>query len=792
MISMRLAVFTICSNNFVPSARLLFDSVQHHLPAADRFLILADERHDLVVYPEGCEVISGSELGIADYRNFAFRYDIMELNTAVKPFAFQRLLQDRGYTHCLYFDPDIELFSAIPTVLDALADGASFVLTPHLLSPAEQEEPPNDITIMRAGIYNCGFVGVSATPEALNILAWWARRLHWQCVNEQPNGIFVDQKFMDLVPGFAPAARVLHDPGLNVAYWNLAQRRFVPDAPNGPLVDGWPLGFFHYSGFDPLCSDRLSKYTELFRDGRMPRSLGSFLAGYAARLIAAGHGKIPAGIYSYGRFASGVPIPTVVRRMFRESHAAWAGNAFDSYEAWIHLPAQGAVAGLGSAVPSMMMSWVQSQNPWLQYAFDITQPAGAEHFTRWWLQHGMDIGLDRRLLEPQAMAAGLRPVNSTASCAPPDPNRADATVVGYLRAESGVGEVGRLQLASLSRVVGRAEGIDVGLGVVSRRDDHSAEANVLRDDQAGTGRLVVFNINADQLPHVVEATRARLPLHAYRTCVPFWELSRFPTPFLEAFHHVDEIWAPTRFIQTGLATAIDLPVVHIPVALSFPTLTSPRHTAPVTPGRPYVLFALDFLSFAERKNPVAAVRAFRAAFGMLPAADRPALIIKAQNSAHVGGTQALRDAIVENDDVVLFDRTLNRMDMLALVAGAACVLSLHRGEGLGLLVAEAMACGVPVVATDYGGSTDLLTPETGFPVDFRLIPVPKDAYPFWEGQVWADADVDHAAWSLREVFERPDETARRVDNAGQRLEAFHGPTAVAARQAARLKMIGLI
>ncbi|SDR25162.1 Glycosyltransferase involved in cell wall bisynthesis [Rhizobiales bacterium GAS191] len=789
---MRLAVFTICSNNYVPHARLLLDTVQQHLPGADRFLILADERHDFVVYPEGCEVISGSELDIPDFRNFVFRYDVMELNTAIKPFAFQRLLQDCGYTHCLYFDPDIELFGAIPTVINALADGASFVLTPHLLSPAEQEESPNDITIMQAGIYNLGFVGVSAAPEALKVLAWWARRLRWQCVNDQPNGIFVDQRFMDLVPGFAPGARVLHDPGLNVAYWNLAQRRFIPNAPEGPLVDGQPLGFFHYSGFDPRDSGRISKHTELFRDGRMPGPLVDFLAGYAERLIAAGHGKIPAGTYSYGRFASGVPIPTVARRMFRENHAAWAGDPFNSYEAWMHLPAPGAVAGLGSAVPSMIMRYVQSHYSWLQHAFNIADSSGAEGYTRWWVRHGLDIGLDRRLLEPQAVAAGLRPVSSTATFLAPDPSRADATVIGYLRAESGVGEVGRLQLASLSRVVGRAEGLDVQLGVASRRDDRSVEANLLRDDQSGTGRLVVFSINADQLPHVVETTRARLPRHAYRACIPFWELSRFPTPYLEALHHVDEIWAPTRFIQAGLAASINLPVVHIPVALSFPTLTSPRHIAPIPPGRPYVLFAFDFLSFAERKNPLAAVRAFRAAFGNLPAADRPALIIKSQNSAHLGGNQALRDAIAEDEDVVLFDCTLNRLDTLTLVAGAACVLSLHRGEGLGLLVAEAMAYGVPVVATDYGGSTDLLTPETGFPVDCRLIPVPKDAYPFWEGQVWADADVDHAAWSLHEVFERPDEAARRVDNARQWLEASHGAAAVAARQAARLEAIGLI
>ena len=762
---MRLAVFTICSNNYVPYARLLLGTVQQHLRNADCFLILADERNELVVYPEGCEVISADELDIPDFRNFAFRYDVMEFNTALKPFAFHRLLQDRGYSHCLYFDPDIELFSAIPTVIDALSNGASFVLTPHLLSPAEQEEFPNDIGIMRAGVYNLGFLGVSAVPEAYKILAWWRRQLRWHCLNDQPNGIFVDQKFMDLVPGFSPSARILDDPGLNVAYWNLAQRQFIPDEPRGPQVDGRPLGFFHYSGFNPRRLDRISKHTELFSNGRMPNCLATFLARYAERLIATGDGKIPAGVYSYGRFASGIPIPMVVRRMFRESHAAWAGDPFETYEPWMHLPAPGAVAGLGRAVPTMMMRWIQSQNPSLQHVFNIAQPQGAEGYTRWWLTNGVDLGLDRRLLEPHALDAGQHPMSVTAICPAPDPGRADATVVGYLRAESGVGEVGRLHIASLSRVFGRVEGIDISLGVMSRRDDDPADASLLLDDQAGSGRLVAFNVNADQLPHVVELTRSRLPRDAYRTCTPFWELSRFPAHYLEALHNVDEIWAPTRFVQAGLAASIKLPVLHMPVALSFPALTSPRLIAPVPPGRPYVLFAFDFLSFAERKNPLAAVRAFRAAFGALPAADRPALIIKSQNSAHVDGSRALRDAIAENDDVVLFDQTLSRMDTLALVAHASCALSLHRGEGLGLLVAEAMAYGVPVVATDYGGTTDLLTPETGFPVDFRLIPVPKDAYPFSEGQVWADADVDHAAWSLSEVFERPAETARRVQNA---------------------------
>jgi hypothetical protein len=175
-----------------------------------------------------------------------------------------------------------------------------------------------------------------------------------------------------------------------------------------------------------------------------------------------------------------------------------------------------------------------------------------------------------------------------------------------------------------------------------------------------------------------------------------------------------------------------------------------------------------------------------APLGTLPAADRPALIIKSQNSAHVGGHQALRDAIAEDEDVVLFDHSLSRMDTLALVAGAACVLSLHRGEGLGLLIAEAMAYGVPVVATDYGGSTDLLTPEPDFLLISSSYRCPRTPIPSGRAGL-GGCRCRPRRLVVARVFERPSETARRVENARQSLEAFHGPKAVAARQAARLR-----
>ena len=241
---MRLAVFSLCSNQGVPQAKLLFETIKKFLPDADRFLVLADTRHPAIPYPDGCVIIAAEELGISDFASFAFRYDRQEFTAAIKPLAFLHLLGMCGYTHCLYFDPDIELFNSLPAVTAALEANASFILTPHILAPAEQADGADDIAIMRGGTFNLGFLGVSGTREVRDRLGWWARWLRTHCVDDRPIGLFIDQKFMDLMPGLACGAHILRDPGLNLAFWNLSQRRFQPEAPGGPMVDGAPARLF--------------------------------------------------------------------------------------------------------------------------------------------------------------------------------------------------------------------------------------------------------------------------------------------------------------------------------------------------------------------------------------------------------------------------------------------------------------------------------------------------------------------------------------------------------------------
>ena len=751
---MRLAVFTICSNQHMPQAHVLLGTVSQFLPDADRFLILADECHPAISYPNGCRIIAARELGIPDFAGFAFRYDSMEFQAALKPFAFLHLLGTHRYTHSLYFDPDIELFSAIPAITDALAANASFILTPQILAPAEQEDGPDDVAVMRAGAFNLGFLGVSGTPEARTLLAWWARWLRWQCVNDQPIGLFVDQKFMDLVPGFAPGARILHDPGLNVAHWNLSQRCFVPDAAAGPQVEGAPLGFFHYSGFDPSCPDQLSTETSRFRGDELPESWRAFLALYAARLRAAGQGRSPAACYAYGRFASGVPIPAIARRMFRDDFEAWAGDPFETFEAWAHLPARDAVLSLGSAIPSLVMQWWHARTPALA-GFPLSEAAGSDRVTRWWLEHGPAIGIDRRFLEPQALAAGLRGVSVNASCPAPHPDRVDATVIAPQAEDSPAGHVGWAQRASLLFAVGRVEALDTRMRA-----------------QTASGRLLSLCVPPDQLAATLDATKSRLPGCAYRVFTPAAELIA-ASSCLEALGQVDEIWAPTRFIQAGMVLATQLPVLHMPVAWRFPP------HGPGAPGRPYILAECD--GFPGCGELLAAVQAYEAAFGARPAADHPALVLRPHGAGEWDA--ALRAAIAGNPAVIV---PAMMADPVALAAGAACMLSLHRGEALGLPVARAMAYGVPVVATDYGGCTDLLTPETGFPVEFHLVPGSSSSHSA------AQADTCHAAWLLRDVFDRPGEARRRAANATRLMATAHAPAVVAAQQAARLAALGLL
>ncbi|HEX3111599.1 MAG TPA: group 1 glycosyl transferase, partial [Thermoanaerobaculia bacterium] len=231
-------------------------TVGTHEPEWDRFVLVvggdATTEHE-----EPFEAVAIDAIGLPDLTDFAFRYTMLELDTAVKPWLIAHLFA-QGYDRVVYLDPDIVVYSKLAE-LDG--DGQPFItLTPHLTTPAEEEGHARERGILIAGAWNLGFIAITRDPQLDAFLGWWKRRLERECVVEPEQGLFCDQKWIDLVPGLFDRVMPLRHDGYNVAYWNLAQRPVTRNGVGAFVVNGQPLRFFHFSGFDPSLPSLVSRH----------------------------------------------------------------------------------------------------------------------------------------------------------------------------------------------------------------------------------------------------------------------------------------------------------------------------------------------------------------------------------------------------------------------------------------------------------------------------------------------------------------------------------------------------
>lgn len=244
-----LHIFTSAAVNYIPKVHLLTDSIKKFHPEAKIHLALADERPANVDLSMFDSVWSPADLGIENWRQWAFGHAIVELATAIKPFVLEKLLANDG-DRVLYMDPDTVLYSRLDDVLETL-ESASVALTPHQTSPETEWSAvlDNEVSSMKHGIYNLGFVAVAATETGRAFAAWWRERCFRLCIDDVPNGIFTDQRWVDLAPALFPNVAILRTPRLNVSTWNLSKRR-ITRKDGTLLVNDEPLGFYHYTGFD--------------------------------------------------------------------------------------------------------------------------------------------------------------------------------------------------------------------------------------------------------------------------------------------------------------------------------------------------------------------------------------------------------------------------------------------------------------------------------------------------------------------------------------------------------------
>jgi glycosyltransferase involved in cell wall biosynthesis len=256
----------------------------------------------------------------------------------------------------------------------------------------------------------------------------------------------------------------------------------------------------------------------------------------------------------------------------------------------------------------------------------------------------------------------------------------------------------------------------------------------------------------------------------HRVAIWVWELARFRSEWKKYEKILDSVWAPTRFVQEAVASMLDCPVHVVPYSMSeaIPATTRFRSRFSM-PATDFVFCSMfDASSYADRKNPVALLQAFARVRKQRPEAR---LLLKITHP-HLAEEYFSKPGhgLLDFTGVTKFSDNLRSDEVLGLIAEADCLVSAHRSEGFGLTIAEALQVGKPVVATNYGGSTDFLDETTGFPVPYRLIPIENDLGPYQKGIPWADIDVEQLALRMLEVMEDP-AAAQRKAAAGRNLMA---------------------
>jgi len=314
-----------------------------------------------------------------------------------------------------------------------------------------------------------------------------------------------------------------------------------------------------------------------------------------------------------------------------------------------------------------------------------------------------------------------------------------------------------------------------------------------RIDPSATFRANIHVLNANEMAMAWQHQGEALFRGPYNIGYWAWELSRFPDAWLPALTLLDEIWAPSRFIQQAIAEQTHLPVTWMPLAVE-PTLASPGSRADLgLPDGPFLfLFFFDFRSYLSRKNPWAVIQAFTRAFSRSD--PRVALVIKTNGmeERQPAYQEFAQSPLLDDPRIILIDRVMDDREIKSLVNHCDCFVSLHRAEGFGRGLAEAMFMGKPVIATGYSGNLDFMHPDNACLVDYRLIPVGEHEYPFGSGQHWAEPDIDMAADWMRALVRDPALAAEMGQSGAATIRRQHSFAAVGARYRRRLEQLHLL
>ena len=461
----------------------------------------------------------------------------------------------------------------------------------------------------------------------------------------------------------------------------------------------------------------------------------------------------------------------------------WQGGGFHEFSvpAWsLHNHAelrrqlshlQGTAADLGQSTTSALSylpSLVWSSRADLQAAFKLTTHEGSKGFENWWNTNGT------------AEYASVVPLFAN-----PDSELPGMNIVGFSQAIIGIAEDVRMAVRSADCAGIPCSVIDAPMPGPARLD-HTLDARTV---EIPNHPVTLYCLPPTEMIRLgMEGGRGLLTAGHYNIGAWHWELPTWPAHFAGIQQMVNEVWVFSEYVKTGFSALTDIPVRRMPLAVELPKTDGPDRQAFGLPAKKFLFLVMfDGNSWLSRKNPVGAVRAFKAAF---PTDRDVGLVIKAisleKNSA---GWKSMLQEIDGDERVVVIDKSLSRVDVTRLMASCDAYVSLHRSEGFGRIIAEAMLLGIPTVTTNFSGNVDFCTQETSYLVDGELIPLNASEYLFAEGQFWCDPDISQASSQLIRVRNNASERLKFTKSAQRNIAENYSIEAVAKSYTKRLQQL---
>jgi len=355
-------------------------------------------------------------------------------------------------------------------------------------------------------------------------------------------------------------------------------------------------------------------------------------------------------------------------------------------------------------------------------------------------------------------------------------------ILGYINKRVGLGEGVRSNVRSISEV-----GIPYVLNDIEakwRKDDGALDAPSLELSSDNPYGINLIQINADYFSGVLHHD---LSYFADRYNIGFWawELESFPRKFQKYIDLLDEIWVPSNFCLNAISQVSNKPVLRFMHSIEVVCGSETREDFNLPEDKLVYLTIFDYASLVARKNPYASIKAFEEAFGKNT--QEAVLVVKTSNVGWCKKEkQDLKSHIADNGSILVIEESMPREKLNALINAADVFVSLHRSDGFGLTMAEAMYLGKPVIATGYSANTEFMTSETGFLVPYRLVDVGDDFLHPELNERWADADVSEAARMMKALAMDAEWRANVGSKAREHVRHILSPKTIGAKIKARL------